>query len=173
VVAEVQVVARIAGRGDVPALVELYRRFQDALADERGGAVHLSKEAFAEPLEGHFRKILRDDRRIVALGTLEDVVVGLAVARLEQVAHSSQHATVEVLYVDPPAREVGVGEALLDAVVTWAAHNGAVGVDVLALPGMREAKNFLEGSGFVARLLVMHRRINDSGADADRHSSET
>jgi len=27
------------------------------------------------------------------------------------------------------------------------------------LPGMRNSKNFLEGAGFAARLLVMHRRL--------------
>jgi GNAT superfamily N-acetyltransferase len=68
-------------------------------------------------------------------------------------------ASVDVLYVDTPAREVGVGEILLEAVATWAVDNGAIGLDVRVLPGMRQAKNFLEGTGFAARLLVMHRRL--------------
>jgi hypothetical protein len=36
-----------------------------------------------------------------------------------------------------------------------------VGIDAFALPGMRETKNFFEGSGFTARLLVMHRQAVD------------
>ncbi len=57
------------------------------------------------------------------------------------------------------ARDVGVGEKLLDTVIDWSARRGATGVDVHVLPGMRTSKNFLEGSGFVARLLVMHRQL--------------
>ena len=72
---------------------------------------------------------------------------------------SSRVATVETIYVDPQAREVGVGEQLLDRVVAWATQGGARGVDVRVLPGMRASKNFLEGSGFAARLLVMHHPL--------------
>jgi len=65
-----------------------------------------------------------------------------------------------VIYVDPAAREVGVGENLLAAVAEWAGEHGAGTLDVPVLPGIRESKNFLEGAGFVARLLVMHRRLS-------------
>jgi GNAT superfamily N-acetyltransferase len=68
-------------------------------------------------------------------------------------------ASVDVIYVEPPAREVGVGETLLGAVTDWAGRHGAAGVDVQVLPGMRSAKNLLEGSGFATRLLVMHRQL--------------
>jgi GNAT superfamily N-acetyltransferase len=103
--------------------------------------------------------IVHDDRWLALLGTLDDVAVGVAVARLDELPDSSRLATVEVLYVDPSAREVGVGEKLLAAVVDWAARRGATGVDVRVLPGMRVSKSFLESSGFVARLLVMHRQL--------------
>lgn len=155
-----QIETRKATRGDLSALVELYRRFLEGVAGERGASVYLSREAFGEPLDRQFGDILADDRRIAMLGMLDEVPVGLAVARIEQLADSSRHATVEALFVEPPAREVGVGEELLDSVVSWAAKSGAGGLDVPALPGMRKSKNFLEGSGFVARLLVMHRRIS-------------
>ena len=58
------------------------------------------------------------------------------------------------------AREVGVGEKLLEVVASWAAERGAGGLDVAVLPGVRDAKNFLEGAGYVTRLLVMHRRLD-------------
>jgi len=43
---------------------------------------------------------------------------------------------------------------------TLRGERGAGGLDVPVLPGIRESKNFLEGAGLVARLLVMHRRLN-------------
>ncbi|MGO9964951.1 MAG: N-acetyltransferase family protein [Acidimicrobiales bacterium] len=151
--------ARAGTEDDVRTLVELYRACRQALAGERGGSVHVLKEAFAEPLEPHFRAMVRDDRRLVLLGTIDDVAVGLGVARLEEVPEAAPLVTVEVLYVDPPAREVGVGETLLAEVTDWASRRGAAGIDVPVLPGMRNSKNFLEGAGFAARLLVMHRRL--------------
>jgi GNAT superfamily N-acetyltransferase len=151
--------ARVGTEQDVCALAELYRACREALAGERGGGVHVLKEAFADPLEPHLRAMVHDDRRLVLLGTIDDVAVGLAVARLEEISDGERLATVEVLYVDPPAREVGVGEKLLTEVTDWAMARGATGMDVPVLPGMRSSKNFLEGYGFAARLLVMHRAL--------------
>ena len=154
-----EVGARIGTEGDLPALVELYRSSQAALTPERGGNLHVLREAMAEPVETRFEAIMHDDQWLVLLGTLDEAAVGVAVVRLDQMPDSSRLATVEALYVDPPAREVGVGEKLLSAVVDWAARRGAIGVDVRVLPGMRTSKSFLEGSGFTARLLVMHHKL--------------
>jgi GNAT superfamily N-acetyltransferase len=151
--------ARVATEGDVRTLAELYRASREALVSERGGSVHVLNEAFAEPLEAQFEAIVHDDRWLVLVGTFDDLAVGVAVARLDEMSDSSHLATVEVLYVDPPAREVGAGEKLLATVIDWAARRGGTGVDVRVLPGMRASKSFLEGSGFVARLLVMHRQL--------------
>ncbi len=156
-----EVGARAATEGDIPTLVELYKEYRDGLAGERGGGTHLLKEALGEPLDRHFRSVVRDPSWLVLVGTLDETPIGLAAARLDTMPDSSRLASVEVVYVDPGAREVGVGELLLAGAVEWAARNGAAGVDIRVLPGMRESKNFLEGSGFVARLLVMHKKLTD------------
>ena len=116
-----EVGARIGTEGDLPALVELYRSSQAALTPERGGNLHVLREAMAEPVETRFEAIMHDDQWLVLLGTLDEAAVGVAVVRLDQMPDSSRLATVEALYVDPPAREVGVGEKLLSEVVDWAA----------------------------------------------------
>ena len=154
-----EVRTRVGAESDVSVLSDLYRSFRDSLARQRGGGTYLSKEAFGEPLEPLFQEMVGDSRRLVLLGLVDEVPVGLAVVRLDELSDSSRSAVAEVLYVDPRAREVGVGESLLDAVSDWAAENGAGGLDVWVLPGIRESKNFLEGAGLVARLLVMHRRL--------------
>jgi len=154
-----EVRTRVGSGSDVPVLSDLYRSFRDSLARQRGGGTYLSKEAFGEPLEPLFQEMVGDSRRLVLLGLVDEVPVGLAVVRLDELSDSSRSAVAEVLYVDPRAREVGVGESLLDAVSDWAAENGAGGLDVWVLPGIRESKNFLEGAGLVTRLLVMHRRL--------------
>jgi len=155
----VKLATRVAAVGDLAELVALYRRFREDVASERGADVHLSREAFVEPLEALMDTIVRDQGRLALLGLLGEVPVGIAIGRIEELADSSRLAIVEVLYVDEPAREVGVGECLLASLVEWAGANGADGIDVQVLPGMRQAKNFLEGSRFAARLLVMHRNL--------------
>jgi GNAT superfamily N-acetyltransferase len=157
----VEVGARVATDRDIATLVQLYQEYSNCLADERGGRSYLLKEALPEPLDARFGSMLHDQGWLVLLGTLDQSPIGLAAARIETMPDSSRVATVEVVYVDPAAREVGVGELLLGSAVEWAARQGATGVDVRVLPGMRESKNFLEGSGFVARLLVMHQRLAD------------
>jgi len=155
--------ARVATSEDLALLVELYRAYREALVNERGGALHMLKEAFTEPLDRPLSSILHDDQWLVLVGTFDDAPVGLAAARIETMTDASQLATVEVIYVDAAAREVGVGEQLLDAVVRWATQRRATGVDVRVLPGMRASKNFLEGAGFAARLLVMHHKLEGAG----------
>ena len=151
--------ARLGTEGDLRTLVELCRACRESFAGERGGSVHVLKVSFAEPLEPHFRAMVHDELSLVLLGTIDDVPVGLGVARLEETPEPGRLATVEVLYVEPAAREVGVGEKLLAELTDWATRRGATGVDVPVLPGSRTSKSFLEGSGFVTRLLVMHRRL--------------
>jgi len=151
--------ARAATKADVSEIVRLYRQYREGLAPERGGGVHMLKETIGEPLEVAFDSLLQDDSWLLLIGTLDVVPLGISAARIEEMPDSSLLAAVDFLYVDPPAREVGVGEALLDQIVLWAGERGAAGVDVRVLPGMRESKNFLEGAGFSARLLVMHRRL--------------
>ena len=77
---------------------------------------------------------------------------------------------IDGLYVEPGARGVGVGEAVMDAVVTWSESKGCRGIDGFALPGDRETKNFFERFGLTARAILVHRSLlpaaEASGAEA-------
>ena len=95
---------RVAKTSDLQELVGLYRRFRQDLADERGAAVHLVKEAFVEPLESLMSSVVQDDNRLVILGLVDQVPVGIAIGRIEELANASRLVVVEALYVDPPAR---------------------------------------------------------------------
>jgi L-amino acid N-acyltransferase YncA len=67
---------------------------------------------------------------------------------------------VEQIYVEPGARSVGVGEAILDLLIVEATERGAIGIEALALPGDRATKNFFETHGMVARAIIVHRRLD-------------
>ncbi len=63
------------------------------------------------------------------------------------------------LYTEPGARELGLGEITMQALVDWCTERGCFGVDSLALPGDRHTKNFFESFGLVARALIVHRAL--------------
>jgi GNAT superfamily N-acetyltransferase len=101
---------------------------------------------------------LDDEERLLVLGMTDDVEVGVASARCDR--HRREVVgVIETVYVEPDARQIGVGEAMLEMVVSWCAEQGCLGIDAPALPGSRAAKAFFEDHGFVARLLVMHHPL--------------
>jgi GNAT superfamily N-acetyltransferase len=140
----------------------LCRQALNSLQDVRGGALFTRREtglvAKALLRPGGLDRLIADGRRRVLVGTVEDAVVGLALGRLDPVGEASL-GIIDACYVEPEARGVGVGRALLDDLMAWFTSSGCRGVDVTALPGDRATKNFLEGSGFKARLLTMHRPL--------------
>lgn len=151
--------ARPASKDDLPRLVELARAAIAELRSTKGGEVWARREARGEPLGESLAADLANADAVVRAGTIDDAVIGYAVAVIETLSDGGELARLTDVYVEPEARGVGVGEALLDAVIAWATERGCVGIDSLALPGNRETKNFFESFGLVARAIVVHRSL--------------
>jgi GNAT superfamily N-acetyltransferase len=152
--------ARLATEADLPGLAELCRSaLAELAARERGGPVFVAREARAEPVEDSLRRDIVDPDRIVVVGTIEDVSLGYAAGHTEELRDGRCLGVIDDLFVDEQARAVGVGEAMMDLLLEWFRGRNCAGVDSTALPGARETKNFFEESGFSARLLVMHHRM--------------
>ena len=146
--------ARPALATDAARLAELGRMARAELGTERGGSVLLARE-LARP--GDLTPAIDGHRTWV--GTLDDVVLGYLVARVEAIADGGRLGVIDEIYVEPEGRQVGLGEAMLDLALAWFGDEGCAGVDAYALPGMRDTKNFFELFGFTARLLVVHHRL--------------
>lgn len=153
--------ARAAVASDVPALTRLLADALAELTPMRGGALW---RAGREPVE--FATEIDDGARLVCAGTLDDIVVGYARVRVDDLVGGVRVGVIEDLFVEPGGREVGVGEAMMGVVLDWCRARGCSGVDAIALPGHRATKNFFEESGFTARLLVMHTALDDARADS-------
>jgi GNAT superfamily N-acetyltransferase len=151
--------ARLATDADVPRLAELARQAIDELAPLRGGMVWKRREARREPLEDEFCRCMAAEDARVLVGTIDGVVVGYAVARVEQLPDGTTHGVVDDIYVEPGARSVGLGEAMMGDLVAWCTQHGCTGMDAMALHGDRSTKNFFEDSGFTARKLVMYHSL--------------
>lgn len=152
--------ARPASESDLPRLAELARAAIAELRPTKGGELWARREARPEPVDASLASDLGDPNAVVLAGTIDDAVVGYAVAVIQRLHDGGELARLTDLYAEPPAREVGVGEALLDAIIDWARDRGCVGVDSLVLPGNRETKNFFESFGMVARAIVVHRPLS-------------
>jgi ribosomal protein S18 acetylase RimI-like enzyme len=152
---------RPATAGDLGRVAELARAMRAELSPMKGGALWAVREARPEPLEEAYGTLLgREDARLV-VGTVDSVVIGFGAVVVEVLRSGAPLGVVTDLFVEPEAREVGVGEALAGDLVEFCTARKCVGVDALALPGHRAAKNFFEDSGFTARAIVMHRPARD------------
>jgi GNAT superfamily N-acetyltransferase len=149
---------RTAAADDLAELVRLATDAVDEKRAQRGGAVWARREARRDPVSSLAAAIAADDHEVV-VGLLDDAVVGYGVVHEEVLDDEGRLGVVDDIYVEAEAREVGLGEALMDHMVAWCDQRGCFGVDSLALPGDRSTKNFFESFGLVARAIVVHRRL--------------
>ena len=152
---------RPAVAADVPRLAELNRAVVDELAPMRGGAVWKAREARQEPVEEALAELLDDPDVRVVVATIDSVIVGYAVVRLEHLTDGSVLGVIDDIFVEEGARQVGLGELMINDLMAWCEERKCIGMDAMALPGHRATKNFFEESGFTARQLVMHHRFTD------------
>lgn len=156
---------RPAGPDDRDLVAAMAR---DARADartKRGGALLVDEGLRQEPLGTTL--LTGDPDELVVLGLIDDVPVGYALVHVRDLPSGDRLGVVEELYVDPEARAVSVGEAMMDELVAFCRAAGAVGIDALALPGDRSTKNFFETFGLVARAIIVHRSLGDAPVDPE------
>lgn len=151
--------ARPAEANDLDAVAALARQAIAELREQRGGEIWSVREAREEPVEDLLATALRDDQQEVFVGTIDDVIVGYAVVRVEPLRDGRRLAMIDDVYVEPDARGVGVGEALMERIIDWASSRGCSGLDAMVLPGNRDAKNFFERFGLTARAILVHRSL--------------
>jgi GNAT superfamily N-acetyltransferase len=150
--------ARPARPADAAACTELLRQ---ALADARmaRGGPALAGESTPGDLLARWSGTT--SAAALYVGEFDQAVVGLAAATAAVRPRSStKSGRIECCYVETGGRGVGVGSALMAALVAWCAEQGCADIDALALPGDRHSKQRLEATGFTARLLVLNRRLS-------------
>jgi GNAT superfamily N-acetyltransferase len=130
---------------DIPVVEQLEAEARAALEPVRGGAARLAELAPADWADAVGR---------AWVGTIDDVVLGYL-----EVVFRGATAEVRQVYVDPGAREVGLGDELLATAMAAARVAGCTALEGTALPGDRETKNLYERAGVVARLIVVSKRL--------------
>lgn len=148
--------ARSARPGDIPVIVTLARRARSEAAALRGGGLWGNREAVGEPLEEAYESLLRDGEARLVVAELGGGLAGFGAVEIDTLHDGGALGVIRDLYVAPQSRRCGLGTAMLTMLTAFCDERGCVGVDALALPGDRAAKNLFEVSSFKARALVMH-----------------
>ncbi len=149
-----------ATAADVEVLGQLAEFARLEKSDSRGGLMFLARESPPGPHDERLAAAIADENQVVLCGTIDGVIVGFASMIIETLRTGESLAAVGELFVLPDARGVGVGEALMDALVVAAQSAGCRGIDAIALPGDRETKNFFETFGLKARAILVHRSFD-------------
>lgn len=156
-VAALIVSARRAGEGDLPALVRLYRELEKEMTGLH--PMWPLADGVAEPVEDAFSELFDDPDALVIVGELDGYPFGFAVARVTPLlpqAGGEQVGSIRLVFVEPDAREVALGEAIRQRVMDELRERGISKFDAHVLPGHRLAKNFFEAGGFSARSIILH-----------------
>ena len=154
-----EVDARPARPEDLDVLTDLATLAIEELTPNRGGAVwrrHLARPV--PPRDSLAADIAAPDTEVI-VGTIDDEPVGYSVVRAETLDDGTTLGVISDLFTLPGAREVAVGETMMDRIIEWCRARGCFGVDSIALPGDRHTKNFFESFGLVARAIIVHRDL--------------
>ena len=149
--------ARPAEPADQALAAHLLATALEGARTMRGGAALLGSRT----PEDLMARWTRGSQAALYVGEFHHAVVGLAAATtFTRTGATDTSGRIECCFVESDARGVGVGSALMEAVVGWCAERGCRDIDALALPGDRSSKQRLEAAGFVARLLTLNRRLD-------------
>ena len=156
-----RVIARPALAADFPALIRLYRGLETEMT-----ALHPMwplADGLAEPVESSFERLLVDPDVLLVMGEIDGYPFGFAMARIEEIlpqAAGEKIGSIRLIYVEPEAREISLGEEMRDYLIDELRRRGMSRFDAHVLPGHRLAKNFFEAGGFSARAIIMHHDDN-------------
>ena len=152
---------RRADAEDLDRCRELVARAIAAMEGQRGAALLLATEApsASDTATSLVDRWTADENTEILVGTFSDVVVGLVAGTVTHLG-ARVVGRIECFYVEPDARAVGVGQAIVQSIVDWFDAHGCTDVDAVALPGDRSSKQLLESAGFKARLLILHRPLH-------------
>ncbi len=154
-----QVTARRAVPADLPLLTDLVEAGVAAARAQRGGDLWVLERAPHVPLSADWLTRLDSASTAVLAGCIDDVAVGVLLASRRALIDQRLLARIDLVFVDPEARDVGVGEALVHGAAGWAVASGCIGLDGLALPGDRQTKNLYERAGMTAREITVYREL--------------
>jgi GNAT superfamily N-acetyltransferase len=154
---ELIVSARVAVPEDIGSLVRLYQGLEIEMTELH--PMWRLADGLAEPVGPAFDDLMSNADALVVIGELDGYPFGFLVARVEGLlpqADGIEVGALRLVFVEPDARQVGLGEEMREFALRALRERGLRRFDAHVLPGHRLAKNFFEAGGFSARSIIMH-----------------
>lgn len=146
-------VIRASGTQDVSQIVAMDRLARIALEGQRGGKEWLTEhQALAD----------QDPPRLVSRTLVAEyagAIVGFLVYDIVERPGRGRLCTIDRVYVEELARELGCGDGLIGLVTEIAVSARCASIEGNALPGDRETKNLYERASMKARKIVTGRDL--------------
>ena len=152
-----QITVRSATSEDIGVLADLYRLLEaEMIALEEMWPL---ADGLPEPLADALAAEIEAEDSVFLLGLVDGYPFGFLIARVEGLlpqADGERIGAIRYVFVDQGARQISVGEHMLEAALAELRQRGVQRFDAHVLPGHRLVKNFFESGGFSARSIVMH-----------------
>ena len=100
--------ARRATAADVDRIADLAAEAVAEQSELRGGGVFAAREARPLPAGPSLSAAIDDPNQLVVAGTIDDVVIGYAAVRVEDLRNGQRLGIMTDIYVEPEGRGVGV-----------------------------------------------------------------
>ena len=143
---------------DVDRVVDLWVALA---AEQRDYGAHLTAEPNRAVMREALAQHVVDHTCLVARATGSDRIVGFVSFALERdgLDRDVERGVVHNLYVEPSARDAGIGGDLLEAAEDALSAAGASRVVLEALAANEEARRFYERRGFAAHRISYERTL--------------
>lgn len=144
---------RSASEQDVPAIVDLAKEAQTEIAQFRGHEQLLEDSTSTEQ---QWATAIASDTNVVLVALSSMSIIGYAKGDIDD---KGAICLVSHVFVDPQARQLGIGAGLVGEIARVAKAKGCQTLDAVALPGDRKMKNLYERIGMPARLLIASKNL--------------
>jgi len=143
---------RLATADDIEALDWLQDLARAGLVEARGGALRLRE---CESI-GDWSTALAAPEVLVLVGTLLDVVLSYMVTVMRP---DIDRGVITHAFVEEGARELGLGDTMVEHAVAAVRAAALGGIEAVALPGDRDTKNLYERAGLTARKITVYKAL--------------
>jgi ribosomal protein S18 acetylase RimI-like enzyme len=144
---------RGASEADVIAIVDLAKEARTEIAQFRGHEHLLEASTVTEQ---QWATTITSSNNIVLVASSSMSIIGYAMGDIDA---KGTICTVSHVFVDPQARQLGIGTRLVGEIARAAKDKGCRTLDAVALPGDRKMKNLYERIGMPARLLIASKTL--------------
>ena len=85
--------------------------------ENRGGTIWSKRDTRNPPYRASLESVLNNPDEDIWIGLIDDVPVGYAVAAVEMLRTGETLGIISDIWIEPQAREVGVGEELINVII--------------------------------------------------------